>query len=203
MTSTPRGHQDLVAAVVETGYYPDVVLDALDLALGDEPVDAALVHHEPTLDTDGVFRHLSVLALTPRRLVVVHVDEHDADDEVNVAYASASTETVPLHKIGPVVVDRVFARPSKHVRGALPLEVVLSVGWGGGHLDLEPAGCADPECDADHGYSGTLEIEDFTVRVSAAADGSDAVVQALAFSRALSMAVGSAPVGPLGVTVRS
>jgi len=183
--------------VVGTGYYPDVVLDALDLALGDEGVTAALVHHEPTLDTDGVFRHLSVLALTPRRLVVVHVDEHDADDEVNVAYASASTETVPLHRIGPVVVDRVFARPSKHVRGALPLEIVLSVGWGGGHLDLEPAGCPDPDCDADHGYSGTLEIEDFTVRVSAAADGADAVVQALAFSRALSMAVGPTAAGPL------
>ena len=177
------------------------MIDAVDLALGQEPVSAGLVHHEPTLDPDGVFRHLSVLVLTPRRLIVVHVDEHDADDEVNVPYASASTETVPLHRIGPVVVDRVFAHPSRHVRGALPLEIVLSVGWGGGHLDLEPAGCGDPECDADHGYSGTLEIEDFTVRVSAAADGAAAVEQALGFARALSLAVGHNSVGPTDVAL--
>lgn len=197
----PAGYSALVEAIVATGYYPEVVIDAVDLALGDEPVRAALVHHEPTLDPDGVFRHLSVLAMTSRRLIVAHVDEHDADDEVNVPYASASTETVPLNRIGPVVVDRVFAQPSRHVRGALPLEVVLSIGWGGGHLDLEPAGCSDPDCDADHGYSGTLEIEDFTVRVSAAADGTDAVAQALAFSRALSMAVGPNGGGSGGIPI--
>ena len=187
---TPPGHAELAEAVRATGYYPEVVLDALDVALGTEAVTASMVHHEPTLDSDGVFRHLTVLALTARRLVVVHVDEHDADTEVTVPYASASTETVPLHRVGPVTVDRVLGRPSAHARGALPLELVLSVGWGGGHLDLEPATCGDPDCEADHGYSGTLEVEDFTVRVSAAADGSGAVAQAAEFATALSVAAG-------------
>ena len=38
-------------------------------------------------------------------------------------------------------------------------------------IDLEQAGCADPECEADHGYTGTMVGDDLTVRMSAAADG--------------------------------
>ena len=49
---------------------------------------------------------------------------------------------------------------------------MLTIGWGGvGRIDLEPAGCADPDCDADHGYTGVLASDDFSLRVSAAADG--------------------------------
>ena len=55
-------------------------------------------------------------------------------------------------------------------------------------LDLEPATCGDPECDADHGYSGTATTDDLSVRVSEAGDGRDAVAQALAFARAVSAA---------------
>ena len=48
----------------------------------------------------------------------------------------------------------------------------MTIGWGGvSRLDLEPAGCSDPECDADHGYTGVLASDDFSLRVSAAADG--------------------------------
>ncbi len=33
----------------------------------------------------------------------------------------------------------------------------MTVGWGGiNRIDLEPAACADPDCDADHGYTGVL-----------------------------------------------
>ena len=53
---------------------------------------------------------------------------------------------------------------------------MLTIGWGGVcRLDLEPAACADPECDADHGYTGMLAADDFSLRVSAAAEGPDAV----------------------------
>lgn len=181
------GRGGLAEAIRVAGYYPEVVADAVEIALGREVVAEWLVHHEPTLDRDGVFRHLTVLALTPSRLVLVHVDEHEADETVTVPYATTSTETVPLHRISSVVVDRVVARPATYVRGSMPLEVVLSVGWGGGQLELSPAGCADPDCDADHGYTGTLESEDFSVRVSAAGDGTAAIEQALRFARALSV----------------
>lgn len=188
-----RGRQGLGDAIREAGYYPEVVADAVEIALGREPVAEWLVHHEPTLDRDGVFRHLTVLALTPTRLLLVHVDEHDADETVTVPYATTSTESVPLHRVVSVAVDRVVARPATYVRGSMPLEVVVSVGWGGGQIELTPAGCADPDCEADHGYNGTLEAEDFSVRVSAAGDGAAAIEQALRFARALSTAV---PVGP-------
>ena len=55
-----------------------------------------------------------------------------------------------------------------------PAEAVMTIGWGGvSRIDLEPAGCADPQCDADHGYTGVLAPDDFSLRVSAAADGKD------------------------------
>ena len=55
-------------------------------------------------------------------------------------------------------------------------EAVLTIGWGAvGRIDLEPAGCGDPECDADHGYTGVLTSDDFSLRVSAAAEGPEAV----------------------------
>ena len=55
-----------------------------------------------------------------------------------------------------------------------------------GRVDLEPAGCADPQCEADHGYTGTLAGDDFSLRVSTAADGPEAVQGLLAFAASLS-----------------
>ena len=61
------------------------------------------------------------------------------------------------------------------------------MGWGAiARLDLEPATCGDPDCEADHGYTGTSTVDDFSVRVSVAADGTDGVEQAVAFARELS-----------------
>ena len=62
----------------------------------------------------------------------------------------------------------------------------------GGRLDLVPASCADPDCDADHGYEGTITGDDIALRISAAADGEDALAEALSFARDLSAALGQA-----------
>ncbi|MGH3348255.1 MAG: DUF5998 family protein, partial [Nocardioides sp.] len=63
----------------------------------------------------------------------------------------------------------------------------VTLGWGGaGRLDLEPAGCSDPQCDADHGYTGSFSSDDFSLRVSAAAEGADAVARLLDFAESLS-----------------
>jgi hypothetical protein len=68
-----------------------------------------------------------------------------------------------------------------------PVEAVLTIGWGAVHrVDLEPAGCSDPQCEADHGYTGSMSSDDFSLRVSAAADGSDAVGGLLSFAASLS-----------------
>ena len=66
-------------------------------------------------------------------------------------------------------------------------EAVLTVGWGAvRRLDLEPATCGDPDCVADHGYTGALAAEDFALRISSSADGPEAVEAVLQFAAALS-----------------
>jgi hypothetical protein len=68
-------------------------------------------------------------------------------------------------------------------------EVVLTVGWGAvSRIDIEPATCDDPECEADHGYTGNLTGDDFSLRLSTAADGGAAVLRLLEFARTLSAA---------------
>jgi len=176
-------------AVERCGYYPDLVVDSLEVSLAGEPVVSFLVHHEATFDRDELRRHLTVMVLTPTRLVVGHTDDHPADESTPTPFAATSTEAVRLERIGSVVVSRVIDDPVNHVSGSLPREVVLTIGWGVvSRLDLEPASCGDPDCEADHGYTGTAALDDFSLRVSEAGDGADGVGRALEFARALSRA---------------
>lgn len=174
-------------AVEKSGYYPELVLESLRTAMGSEEVVSFLVHHEATFDRDELRRHITVLVLTPTRLIVAHVDEHPADEDSPVAHASTSTEAVRIDRISSVVVTRVIPDPARFEPDRGPTEVVLTLGWGAvNRIDLEPAQCADPSCEADHGYTGTSANDDFTVRVSQTADGADVVAQALEFAAALS-----------------
>ena len=190
MTETGvRSAEDLRAAVERCGYYPTLVLDSLSVALADEPVSSFLVHHEATFDRDELRRHLTVLVLTPTRLVVGHTDDHPPDEVSSSPHATTSTESVRIERISSVVVSRVVDDPAQHAAAGLPREVVLTLGWGAiSRLDLEPAVCGDPDCEADHGYTGAATLDDFSVRVSQAADGVDGVAQALEFARSLARA---------------
>ncbi|HWJ86161.1 MAG TPA: DUF5998 family protein [Cellulomonas sp.] len=171
------------------GYYPELVADVLDVALADEPVVAHLVHPETTFDATEVRRHVTVLVLTPTRLVCAHVDDHPADLEHPSASASATTESVPLGELRSVALTHVVPEPAKHKAGRPALELTLAIGWGAvSRVDLEPATCGDPACEADHGFTGTLTPDDVVVRVSAAAEGIDSVRAATAFARVLSAA---------------
>jgi len=87
-------------------------------------------------------------------------------------------------------VTRVVPDPASYVPGVtMPSEVVLSIGWNVlSRVELEPAHCADENCEADHGYSGTITADDLALRVSEAADGEDAVRQVLEFATALAEA---------------
>ena len=179
-----RGRQ-LRAAIDRTGYYPDVVADGVFSALGGEAVLAYYVHHEPTFERDEVRRHLTVVAVTPSRLLLAHTDEHAGDDLLPEPYTSTSTEAISLTAVRTVAVTRMVTNPTSGPSAAA--EVVLTIGWGGvSRLDLEPASCADPHCDADHGYTGVVASDDFSLRVSAAAEGQDAVMGLLQFAEELS-----------------
>lgn len=179
----------LRAQIDRAGYYPALVADVVATALGGEPILAHLVHLETTFDAEEVRRHVTVLAVTPSRLVVAHADDHGPDDNSPTTYASASTEAVPLRAVQAVTLQHLVTTPEKYRPGMAPRELTLTVGWGAvQRLDLEPAGCADPACEADHGYTGSLASDDIVIRVSSAAEGGDAVAGALDFARQLSAA---------------
>lgn len=192
---TPRGALEgarlpagLIADIERAGYYPALVTDAVDIAVAGEDVAAHLVHQETTFDRE-VRRHVTVFVLTASRLVVAHADDHEPDEISPEAYGSASTESVPLHLVRSVVLTHAVTHPEQHRVGATPRELSMTIGWGAlSRMDLEPAGCADPDCEADHGFTGTLAADDITVRLSAAAEGGEAVRDAARFARALSAA---------------
>jgi hypothetical protein len=180
-------------AIERSGYYPGVVSDAVNSALGTEAVVSYVVHHDALFDPGmEVRRHMTVLALTPTRLIYSHTDESpaDANDAESRPQAETSTEAVRFAQITSVAVTRVIPDPASYVPGTtMPSEVVLTIGWNVlSHIELEPAHCGDDSCEADHGYTGTMTADDLTMRVSEAADGEDAVRQVLAFAQALSEA---------------
>jgi hypothetical protein len=180
-------------AIERSGYYPGLVFDAVSSAVGSESVISYVVHHDAHFDPGlEVRRHMTVLALTPTRLVYSHTDEYPADETDPDArpQAETSTEAVRFDRISSVALTRVIPDPASYVPGAtMPSEVVLTIGWNVlSHLELEPAHCGDESCEADHGYTGTITADDLTMRVSEAADREDAVRQVLAFARALSEA---------------
>ncbi|MBB4916317.1 DUF5998 family protein [Streptosporangium saharense] len=194
MRETRLSAAGLREAIDRSGYYPDLVADAVDSALGKEQVGAYVVHHEATFDPAmEVRRHVTVLVLTPSRLLVCHTDEHSPVEGVSVSHASTTTEAVRLSRIQSVAVTRVVPDPASYVPGVPPNEVTLTIGWGAiSHVDLEPATCGDENCEADHGYTGAITADDLSLRVSEAADGPEAVSHVLAFAKALSEATAHA-----------
>lgn len=189
MTETRVMTEDLRVAIEHSGYYPGLVTDAVASALGSEPVTAFFVHHDAIFDPGmEVRRHMTVLALTPTRLVYSHTDENPAGELGERPRAETSTEAVRSSRVSSVALTRVVQDPASYVPGVtMPAEVMLTIGWNVvSHLELEPAHCGDEACEADHGYLGTITADDLTLRVSEAADGEPAVRQLLSFAAALS-----------------
>lgn len=180
---------DLVTEIERAGYYPALVGDVVAHAVGHREVRASFVHQETTFDHDTVHRHVTVLVLTDTTLVIVHAD--DREDPGAGVVATASSETIPLTAVRGVMVTHVVPDAGRYVPGTLGREVTLTLGWGTvSRIDVMPATCGDPTCDADHGYDGTLASDDMALRVSADADGDRAVQSALAFAHAMSASTG-------------
>ncbi|MER5438158.1 DUF5998 family protein [Streptomyces sp. NPDC002790] len=193
MAKTSTTTQGLRAAIERSGYYPALVAEAVEASVGGEPISSYLVHQETTFDANEVRRHVTVLVLTDSRFIVSHTDEQAADSTSPTSYATTSTESVQIGRISSVVLSRVVANPEKYVPGSLPREVVLTIGWGAvSRIDMEPATCGDPNCEADHGYTGSTTADDLSLRVSEAGDGPETVRQALTFAQSLSEAIADA-----------
>nr|NLD41569.1 phosphodiesterase [Actinomycetales bacterium] len=174
-------HRDLQRG----GFYPELVSRVLEVAIGGQEVVSYLVHPETSFDSREIYRHLTALVLTPTRLVGVHVD----DDPERPSRALATTEAVALSRIKSVVLSHGVSDPARSDASVVD-ELTIAVNWGAvSRVDLEPASCPDPNCEADHGYTGAVTGEDLVIRVSAPADGQVRLDQALAFARALSAGV--------------
>lgn len=169
--------------IVSCGFFPEVIESSLARSLGAEPVEASCVHHEATFDSDALHRHVTVLVLTPTRLLINHTDDGDSP---GVSQALSTTEVVRLRHLRTVGVTNVVSQPAKAKRGVTPSEVWLTVGWGAmRRVEVVPASCPDPHCEADHGYDVQNIDDDFTIRMSVAADGEESVLRLLAFATAL------------------
>ena len=185
----------LAADIEQAGYYPALVGDVVLTALGGESVVEHLVHLETTFDHNEFHRHITVLVLTQNKLVVAHADDHP-DDTRRIAQrvpnaVTATSESVALRFVRSVTLTHVVPDPERYVAGQLGREVTLTLGWGTiSRLDLLPAACADPGCDADHGFDGSVTGDDISVRISADAEGEGQLRQAMAFASALSGAIG-------------
>ena len=141
---------ELAQQVELAGYYPELVLDTLRLAAGEEEIISGMVQAETTF-AEAVHRHLTVLSLTPTRLIIVHVDDAPRDD--GSPGALATSEAVPLSRIRSMALTRGVSDPAQG--GGTLTEMTIAVSWGSvRRLDMEPATCGDPDCQADHGMTG-------------------------------------------------
>ena len=130
---------------------------------------------------------MTVLALTPTRLVYSHTDEHPAGARQQAARRDQ-------HGGDPVRQDLLGGPQPRGARsgGLRARRHHADRGHADHRLERpfppgdQPAHCGDESCEADHGYLGTITADDFSLRVSQAADGEDAVRQLLSFARELS-----------------
>src|SRR5690606_14023612 len=129
----------LSQAVQGAGYYPALANHVLRNAIGDEEVKAHFVHAETTFDSSEVRRHMTVLVLTPTRLLRVHMDDGAGHGIDPVHEASATVESAFLKRISNMALTHVVHEPESFREGQVPSELVLAVGWGvHSRIELEP-----------------------------------------------------------------
>ncbi|WP_084126651.1 DUF5998 family protein [Demequina sp. NBRC 110054] len=168
--------QTLEESVAVAGYYPALATTVLRSAIAGENVHAHFVQTETTFDTAEVRRHMTVLVLTDSRLMRVHMDDGVGPSGESTHEAQATVETSLVSNLRTMALTHVVHQPERFKEGDLPSELVLAVGNGiHTRIELEPATCGDQNCEADHGYTGGITGDDTLVRVSAIADGEDAV----------------------------
>lgn len=177
---------DLEAA----GYYPQLAGSMLVESLFEEDVVSHLVHMDTHVDLDAIHRHVTAFLITPTRLLLAHVDDEPDTVPGQRPRGVTSTEDIPLERMRTVLISRTYENPANYHHSDRPVEVALTLGWGGvRRIETFPETCTDPDCEGDHGYGGSLYSEDVTLRISAQAEGQDAVDRAEDFALRLRRAV--------------
>lgn len=182
---------DLLRDLETAGYFPQTAAQSLERLLRKNRPVAHLVRAETTFDGPEVRRHLTVVVLTAAHLLITHLDD-DPADALNPSQVVSTTERIRLQRITATGLSQVFDTDGQQGPGQ-ESEITLGVSWDGSRrVDLERAVCEDPNCQLDHGYTGTIAPSDLALRVSALADGSGAVDAALAFHDQLIDAIDAA-----------
>lgn len=172
---------ELLEEIDDCGFYPHLVSRALASAVGRRTIHSFVVHHEATFAGHEVHRHITVLALVDSALIICHADEGEH------GRALVTTELVRLSSIDSVVLTQSVADPAASPGLA---EAWLTVIWGATRrLEIAPATCDDPNCDADHGYTGLAAADDYVLRMSRDADGSVTTGKLVEFGTILQGAV--------------
>ena len=114
----------------------------------------------------------------------------DDGEQPGQPQALTTVEALGVSKITSVALTQVAANPERFGRGDRTItEAWLVVNWGAiRRIEIEPATCGDPTCDADHGLTAQDVADDLTVRMSVAADGEDAVLALITFASKLQRA---------------
>ena len=164
--SAPDGSR-LVQDIEKAGFYPqlvtDVVMDSLD---GRRPA-SHLVQLETHFTNTEMHRPITALVMAEYLLHITHVDDQQLDENGADTVARVSSETVPISQIRSVTLSYAYHQPQNYQPGTPIMELNLAVSWTGTQqLELYPAMCEDPECQADHGYTGTAASEDVVMRIS-------------------------------------
>ncbi|WP_309132452.1 DUF5998 family protein [Brevibacterium sp.] len=180
----------LVSDLQSAGYYPQLTQGILAESLFGEPVLAHFVHIDTHVDIESIHRHVTAFVLTETRLLLAHVDDDPNAAPGSKPKAVTSSEDIELERLGTVMVGRTYADPAAYQPGDKPVEVSLTLSWGAARrIEAFPEACGDPNCMGDHGYGGSIYSEDVMLRVSAEAEGQDAVDRIAAFSAKLRAAV--------------
>ena len=180
---------NLKREVEDCRFFPELVWATLSATVADQEMIGYLVHHEASFATGDLQRHLTVLVLTARQLIISHTDEQDAGDP-NRAITSA--EVIALRAIHSAVVTRSIHHPENYPStGSQLAEAWLTLAWGAAsRLEVGPATCEDPQCEADHGWTGVSMPNDLTVRMSPAGDGWPSVEKLITFGTLLQGYIG-------------
>ncbi|MDY6052066.1 MAG: DUF5998 family protein [Rothia sp. (in: high G+C Gram-positive bacteria)] len=183
---TPSAAEALTRDIQQAGFYPELVLDTVAEALSGLAPTSHLVQVETHFDQNELHRHITVLVLAGHILLVAHLDDQNLDENGQQVLAHVSVETLHVSRLRTLTVSYTYPQPQHYRTGSPVSEVSLLIAWTGSQrLDVQPAECPDPVCEADHGYTGMSPREDMLLRVSTPADGADATAQARSFARAL------------------
>ena len=138
------------------------------------------IRPETTFDGPEVRRHLTVLVLTATHLLVTHLDD-DPADALNPSQVVSTTERVRLRGSSSTGLSQVFDTDGSRSPGR-EAEITLGITWNGSHAWISSVPSArTPTARSTMDTRARIAPSDLALRVSALADGDDAVDAALRF----------------------